>query len=182
MSGHDVDRYRVEANPGCGTCGRGGSFDVVGPDGIAIGTSFDDEADAQERAGELSAAFRLGAQQATTIVLGLDVAALQHDQTVVRTIERDLGQAFAGEPFAVVERRAFRGRPDALDQAAEHYREMDAARAEPEPPAPIVPKVDQVRVRCSCKHRDGWRCAADRQLVDAIACPCECHQRRAVRA
>lgn len=179
MSGHDVDRYRVEANPGCGTCGRGGSFDVVGPDGIAIGTSFDDEADAQERAGELSAAFRLGAQQATTIVLGLDVAALQHDQTVVRTIERDLGQASVAEPFAVVERRALRGRPDAMDAWAA---------------APIVPKVDQRQqkaleaavgrafdARCRCRHRDCERCAADRQLVD-FACPCECHQRRAVRA
>lgn len=56
--------YRVVSdNKACSHCGNGGTFTVIGPNNVAIGTSFSDETDASETASMLNAAFELGMQQ-----------------------------------------------------------------------------------------------------------------------
>jgi predicted regulator of Ras-like GTPase activity (Roadblock/LC7/MglB family) len=53
MSEHDA--YAVEVDQlGCKTCGHGRTWTVVGPDGVAIGQSFEDHADAEDLAALLS--------------------------------------------------------------------------------------------------------------------------------
>jgi hypothetical protein len=56
-----ADAYRVivDSSP-CGHCGLGGSWTVEGPDGVAIGESFDEEADADETAELLNAVHEIG--------------------------------------------------------------------------------------------------------------------------
>lgn len=50
-----MDAYKVERERGdCEHCGGPGLWWVVGPDGIAGGTSFTEEADADEHAGLLN--------------------------------------------------------------------------------------------------------------------------------
>src|SRR6185312_16957830 len=48
-----VDAYRVEADPesACAHCHTGPMFDVIGPDGVAQGVTFEDECAAEEYAG-----------------------------------------------------------------------------------------------------------------------------------
>lgn len=46
--------------------------------------------------------------------------------------------------------------------------------AMPHDPFVVVATKPQ-RVRCSCRQRDAWRCASDRQLVDRMTCDCACH-------
>jgi hypothetical protein len=56
-----VMAYTVEyGNKPCEHCGIGGTWDIVGPDGVAIGVSFGDKDDAEEWAGTLSHAYELG--------------------------------------------------------------------------------------------------------------------------
>lgn len=54
----------------CADCGRGGTWDVVGPDGVALGISFGDEQHAHDRADELSRAYLAGAQDAIKSLQG----------------------------------------------------------------------------------------------------------------
>lgn len=54
---------RSESKSGCGHCGSEVElWDVVGPDGVALGTSYAKDDDAQQMADELSRAFLLGWQ------------------------------------------------------------------------------------------------------------------------
>jgi hypothetical protein len=56
--------YKVERDDShvCSECGRGGMWEVVGPDGMAMGVLFSDETDAHELAGMLNAAFEMGSR------------------------------------------------------------------------------------------------------------------------
>ena len=45
---------------GCKECGHGRTFQVVGPDEVALGTTWEDLESAQEMAYELNAAYMLG--------------------------------------------------------------------------------------------------------------------------
>lgn len=75
----DLDGGRIAANPeappapearepyevsdsdtACAHCGAGQRWDVIGPDGVAVGISFADEAEAHETAGMLNHAFAKG--------------------------------------------------------------------------------------------------------------------------
>jgi hypothetical protein len=59
--------YAVERGArGCDHCGTGGTWDVIGPDDVALGTSFTFEDDAYELAGFMNMAFEAGAAQART--------------------------------------------------------------------------------------------------------------------
>lgn len=62
--------YHVEAAPGtpCPTCHGGALYDVVGPDDVAIGMSFEDIVDAEETAAMLNAAYGKGALAASTLL------------------------------------------------------------------------------------------------------------------
>jgi len=56
----DVDAYCVERGQGrCPHCGSPGNWDIIGPDGIWIG-SYSDETQAHEEANALNAAFNAG--------------------------------------------------------------------------------------------------------------------------
>lgn len=54
--------YRVEMDDSgvCGCCGRGAMWDVVGPDGIALGRSFGGKDEAEDYARDLSFAYEAG--------------------------------------------------------------------------------------------------------------------------
>jgi hypothetical protein len=53
--------YAVEPeSPPCNECGRDNGFVVVGPDGIALGITFDIVDDAEDLADHLNAAYELG--------------------------------------------------------------------------------------------------------------------------
>ena len=56
---------REERESSCQTCRHGDMWNVVGPDDVAIGTSYEREEDAESMAEELSRAFLLGWQVAT---------------------------------------------------------------------------------------------------------------------
>lgn len=58
-------RVVVAENP-CAHCQRGEQFAVVGPDGVELGRTFDDEADADEYAAHLNAAYIEGQQASAT--------------------------------------------------------------------------------------------------------------------
>lgn len=63
MAKDESEAYRVEADePPCGSCGRGGEFAVVGPDGTALPTTFEDEDDALDLADDLNVAYRAGVE------------------------------------------------------------------------------------------------------------------------
>lgn len=59
-----MNAYRVEPDTNvCAYCGHGGTYTVIGPGNVAIGTSFADETDASEMASMLNAAYEHGARQ-----------------------------------------------------------------------------------------------------------------------
>ncbi len=52
------DAYFIEVDTnGCPTCGKGKTWSVVGPNGMASSTSYEDEEDAQNQADQLNEAF-----------------------------------------------------------------------------------------------------------------------------
>lgn len=58
--------YTVESDNSdeCPYCLHGCKFDVIGPDGVALGVTFDDYDDARDHADGLSRAYLAGAQAA----------------------------------------------------------------------------------------------------------------------
>ena len=53
--------YRVEVDTEeCPQCGRGPTFLIVGPDNVAMGTTFSERADADDVADDLNFAFAAG--------------------------------------------------------------------------------------------------------------------------
>jgi hypothetical protein len=56
--------FRVERDDSkvCKSCGSGGFWDVVGPDNVALGRSYVDKNEAEEKAEELSLAYEKGRQ------------------------------------------------------------------------------------------------------------------------
>jgi hypothetical protein len=58
--------YTVEPDDSsfCVNCGTGRMWDVIGPDGVALGMSFGIESDAEDLADNLSRAYLAGAQAA----------------------------------------------------------------------------------------------------------------------
>ncbi len=56
----DEKPYWVELETGCLACGRGREYRVIGPDDVAMGQTFEDEADAEEYAENLIAAYEAG--------------------------------------------------------------------------------------------------------------------------
>lgn len=64
-----ADGYTVQnEGPGCGSCGEGATWNVVGPDGVATGTIYGDYDNAQEMARDLSRAYANGRNAAFAIV------------------------------------------------------------------------------------------------------------------
>lgn len=56
----DEKPYWVELDTGCLACGRGREYSVIGPDDVALGKTFEEEADAAEYAENLTAAYEAG--------------------------------------------------------------------------------------------------------------------------
>jgi hypothetical protein len=58
--------YTVTADDSnrCECCGRGRTWEVVGPDGVALGIAYDNQSNADEFADDLSRAYLAGAQAA----------------------------------------------------------------------------------------------------------------------
>jgi hypothetical protein len=60
-----LEAYSVVTDtPPCPHCGRGATFHVVEPNGIAGSTSYENEEDAEHEADILNAAFRKGREHA----------------------------------------------------------------------------------------------------------------------
>lgn len=90
--------YTVEpAGDNCGHCGRE-HYDIVGPDGVALGHSFSNRCDADEEAAELNRAFTRGVASNNGIAEAVLSAALEHGVTWdanSRTIGHDPSEGFA---------------------------------------------------------------------------------------
>lgn len=57
----DDEPFRVEVDhEGCMYCNRGKQWTVVGPDGVASSTSWEDEDDAEKHARDMNYAFAQG--------------------------------------------------------------------------------------------------------------------------
>jgi hypothetical protein len=75
---HAKDAYFVEPEKeGCRRCGQGKTWNVIGPDDLALSTTFEDKDDAEHHASILSEAWRLGYTSGT-----------QGEETPRETLER----------------------------------------------------------------------------------------------
>lgn len=90
--------YRVEiGSPACPHCDTGATWDVIGPDGIATGTSYDDEPDADEMAAALNHAYELGREQPLDVLrainrallIGIDPREVLDENSPIRDAIRD---------------------------------------------------------------------------------------------
>lgn len=62
------DPYFVEVDQnGCAHCSAGRTYGIIGPGGVALGQTWDDEEPAQELAGHLNAAFDAGRQSVSAV-------------------------------------------------------------------------------------------------------------------
>lgn len=62
--------FRIERTEGCGQCGHGEMFDVIGPDDVAHSTSYGDEEEARSVQAGFNRAFELGRAQGFSEGLG----------------------------------------------------------------------------------------------------------------
>lgn len=83
--------YRVEpAAPACVGCGRNHGWDVIGPDGFALGVTFDDREKAEQFADDMNSAYAKGREA------GLAAEAASHEQDAahkdaqIERMEREL--------------------------------------------------------------------------------------------
>lgn len=59
--------YRIDIDQqGCQTCNAGRTYTIVGPDGVALGRSWDDMNEALEWCDELNAAYNSGLAEGKT--------------------------------------------------------------------------------------------------------------------
>jgi hypothetical protein len=60
----DREPYRVEVEyDGCGECGVGKLYCIVGPDDVALGTSYENMEEAVELAAQLTSAYEAGEKE-----------------------------------------------------------------------------------------------------------------------
>lgn len=80
----DEPYFVAVGETGCSGCGAGRTYTVIGPDGVAIGPSWEEEDEAADHASRLNEAFYMGIQK-------LDDTEAERDQKAEQIVE--LGQA-----------------------------------------------------------------------------------------